>query len=115
MSEGGLVGSFIVPVHPHTVLVPEQNEGWQRLRNAFDEAAQRIKDSNADLLVIYSTTWPSIIGHQIQADPNPEWVMVDHDFHDLGSIPYSFNIDSEFAHAWDEANKKRGLKSRTIN
>ena len=115
MSEGRLVGSFIVPVHPHTVLVPEQNEGWQRLRDAFDEAAQRIKDSNADLLVIYSTTWPSIIGHQIQADPNPEWVMVDHDFHDLGSIPYSFNIDSEFAHAWDEANKKRGLKSRTIN
>ena len=52
MSEGRLVGSFIVPVHPHTVLVPEQNEGWQRLRDAFDEAAQRIKDSNADLLVI---------------------------------------------------------------
>lgn len=115
MSEGRLVGSFIVPVHPHTVLVPEQNEGWQRLRNAFDEAAQRIKDSNADLLIIYSTTWPSIIGHQIQANPNPEWVMVDDDFHDLGSIPYSFNIDSQFAEAWDEANKKRGLKSRTVN
>ena len=115
MTEGSIVGSFIVPVHPHTVLAPEQNEGWQRLRDAFDEAAQRIKDADADLLIIYSTTWPSIIGHQIQADPNPEWVMVDNDFHDLGSIPYSFNIDADFAHAWNEANEKRGLKSRTVN
>lgn len=115
MTEGQVVGSFVVPVHPHTVLAPEQNEGWQRLRDAFDTAAQTIKDLDADLLVIYSTTWPSIIGHQIQSDPNPEWVMVDHDFHDLGSIEYSFNIDQDFAHAWDEANRKRGLQSRCVN
>ena len=56
MTEGRVVGSYIVPVHLHTVLVPEQNEGWQRLRDAFDDAAQRIKDADADLLVIYSTT-----------------------------------------------------------
>lgn len=114
MSSGELVGSYIVPVHPHTVLAPEQNEGWGRLRDAYDEAAQRIKDSGADLIIIYSTTWPSIIGHQIIADPNPEWVMVDHDFHELGSIPYSFNIDEHFAHAWNDANEMRGLKSRTV-
>ena len=41
--------------------------------------------------------------------------MVDHDFHDLGSIPYSFKIDADFAEAWNTANEKRGLKSRTIN
>ena len=114
MGDGELIGSYIVPVHPHTILAPEQNEGWGRLREAYDTAAQRIKDSGADLLIIYSTTWPSIIGHQIIADPNPEWVMVDHDFHDLGSIPYSFNIDEKFAHSWNEANEKRGLKSRTV-
>ena len=115
MSEGSVVGSFVVPVHPHTVLAPDQNEGWQRFRDAFDTAAQTIKELDADLLVIYSTTWPSIIGHQIQSDPNPEWVMVDHDFHDLGSIEYSFNIDQDFAHAWDDANRKRGLQSRCVN
>ena len=115
MSEGGVVASFVVPVHPHTVLAPDMNAGWRALRNAYDEAAQTIRDLEADLLIIYSTTWPSIIGHQIQADPNPEWVMVDHDFHDLGSIPYSFNIDAEFAHAWDDANRNRGLQSRCVN
>ena len=115
MSAGEVVASFVVPVHPHTVLAPDQNPGWQRLRDAFDEAAQTIRELEADLIIVYSTTWPSIIGHQIQSDPNPEWVMVDHDFHDLGSIPYSFNIDAEFAHAWDKANHDRGLQSRCVN
>ena len=111
---GSLVGSYVVPVHPHPLLVPEQNEGWGRLRAAFDEARDAIKDSGADLLIIYSTTWPSIIGHQIQADPNPQWTLVDQDFHDLGSMDYSFNIDGEFAEAWNEANHNRGLQSRTV-
>ncbi|MBT5285533.1 MAG: hypothetical protein HOL29_06170 [Euryarchaeota archaeon] len=115
MSEGKIVASFVVPVHPHTVLAPDQNPGWKRLREAFDQAAQTIRELDADLIVVYSTTWPSVIGHQIQSDPNPEWVMVDHDFHDLGSIPYSFNIDQKFAHAWDDANKARGLQSRCVN
>ena len=111
---GSLIGSYVVPVHPHPLLVPEKNEGWTRLRAAFDEARDAIKESGADLLIIYSTTWPSIIGHQIQADPNPQWTLVDQDFHDLGSMDYSFNIDAEFAKAWNEANHKRGLQSRTV-
>ncbi len=115
MSDGEIVESFVVPVHPHTVLAPEQNEGWNRLRQAYDDAAQIIRDAEADLLIIYSTTWPSIIGHQLISDPNPEWVMVDHDFHDLGTINYSFNIDAEFAKLWDAENKSRGLQSRCVN
>tara|TARA_B110000008_G_scaffold134386_1_gene136444 strand:- start:5251 stop:6648 length:1398 start_codon:yes stop_codon:yes gene_type:complete len=111
---GSLVGSYVVPVHPHPLLVPEQNEGWGRIRAAFDEARDAIKESGADLLIIYSTTWPSIIGHQIQADPNPQWTLVDQDFHDLGSMDYSFNIDAEFAEAWNAANHNRGLQSRTV-
>lgn len=115
LSNGEIVESFVVPVHPHTVLAPEQNEGWNRLRQAYDEAANIITDSGADLLIIYSTTWPSIIGHQLISDPNPEWVMVDHDFHELGSINYSFNIDAEFAELWNAENKTRGLQSRCVN
>ena len=115
MSTGEIVESFVVPVHPHTVLAPDQNEGWGKLRQAYDDAAQIIKDSKANLLIIYSTTWPSIIGHQLISDPNPEWVMVDHDFHELGSIHYSFNIDAEFAALWDAESKARGLQSRCVN
>ena len=115
MSVGEIVESFVVPVHPHTVLAPQQNEGWAKLRAAYEEAADIITNSGADLLIIYSTTWPSIIGHQMISDPNPEWVMVDHDFHDLGSINYSFNIDAEFAAMWNTENHSRGLQSRCVN
>ena len=45
-----------MPVHPHTVLAPQQNEGWGKLRAAYDEAADIITNSGADLLIIYSTT-----------------------------------------------------------
>ena len=34
-----VVASFVVPVHPHPLLAPEDNEGYGRLRAAFDEAA----------------------------------------------------------------------------
>ncbi len=109
-----ILASYVVPVHPHPLLVPEQNEGWQRLRDAFDEARDQIAASDADVIIVYSTTWPSIIGHQIQADPNPTWTLVDQDFHDLGSMDYSFRIDAEFAEAWNKANHSRGLQSRTV-
>ena len=112
---GEVIKSLIVPAHPHPVLCPEKNEGWQRIRDAYDDARKQIEDSDADLIIIYSTLWPSVIGHQIQADPNPEWVMVDADFHDLGSIHYSLKIDTKFAEAWNKANIARGLESRTVS
>ena len=47
-----IAASYVVPVHPHPLLVPEQNDGWQRLRDAFDEARDHIAKSDADLLII---------------------------------------------------------------
>ena len=34
---GEVIKSLIVPAHPHPVLCPEKNEGWQRIRDAYDE------------------------------------------------------------------------------
>jgi 2-aminophenol/2-amino-5-chlorophenol 1,6-dioxygenase alpha subunit len=104
----------IVPGLPHPLLTPDANPGWRRLREAFESARQQILASGADTLVLYSTLWPSVIGHQIQAHPRPEWVHVDELFHDLGSIPYSFRIDTELAHAWCDAALQRGLHARTV-
>ena len=104
-----------VPPHPHPLLSPGASEGYQRLRDAFDTCRERIENSDADLIIVYSTTWPSIIGHQFQANPNSEWVHVDDDFHYLGSMPYSFTMDSVFAEACVEKAKERGLQARTVN
>ena len=108
---GGLIGTGL----PQPLLVPEQNEGWRRVREGYDKARAWLEELNPDVLIVYSTMWPSVIGHQIQADPEPTWTHVDELFHDLGSIPYSFKVDSDFAHEAQRAGVKRGLMSRTVS
>ncbi|MEE2750099.1 MAG: hypothetical protein VX519_01610, partial [Myxococcota bacterium] len=111
----GFIQGILVPGLPQPLLVPEQNPGWQRIRDAFDVAKQRIAELEPDLLLVYSVMWPSVIGHQIQAHPAPEWVHVDELFHDLGSMPYTFKIDSEYSHAFRDAAEKRGLEARCVD
>ena len=58
--------------------------------------------------------WTSIIGHQFQSLREPEWIHVDDDFHYLGSMPYKFLIDTQFAENMSNCAKSRGLESRTV-
>jgi enamine deaminase RidA (YjgF/YER057c/UK114 family)/aromatic ring-opening dioxygenase catalytic subunit (LigB family) len=57
----------------------------------------------------------SILGYTFQADPRPEWVHVDQNWHELGSMPYQFTIDCDFAGAYAEAVAEMGYKTRLIN
>ncbi len=106
---------ILVPGMPQTLLCPEKNEGWQRVRDAYDKARDEIEKTDAEIIVIYSTFWPSILGHQIQAFPEPEWTHVDDEFHDLGSISYKFRMDPEFAELAVAKCKERGLHARTVS
>ncbi len=103
---------FVLPGLPHPLLKPDGRPAWKKLRQAYDRVAKEVEALNPDLILIYSTYWASILGHQIQALPNPSWTLVDDEWHDLGSIPYEFTTDVEFAKAYNEANLERGLKSR---
>jgi|TARA_B100001105_G_scaffold189777_1_gene154040 2-aminophenol/2-amino-5-chlorophenol 1,6-dioxygenase alpha subunit len=114
MNEPEILFGIYCPPHPHPLLCPEANEGYGKLRSAYDACRKRIEESEADLILIYSTTWPSIVGHQIQALENPVWTHVDDDFHYLGSMPYDFKIDVDFANGYASAAEKRGLHSRTV-
>jgi len=113
--EGAVVKGFIVSGLPHILLCPERNPGWADVRAGYEAARAELEASDADLLVVYSTMWPSVIGHQIQARPEPEWVHVDELFHDLGSIPYRFRIDTDFAQMWQQRATERGLSARTVD
>jgi enamine deaminase RidA (YjgF/YER057c/UK114 family)/aromatic ring-opening dioxygenase catalytic subunit (LigB family) len=110
-----VVKGLIVPGLPHPLLTPDANPGYGRLRDAFEKAREEIAASDADVLIVYSTMWPSIIGHQFQARPEPEWVHVDEQFHDLGSIPYKFRMDTELAETMRECAEARALTARTID
>ncbi len=106
---------YVLPGQPHPLLAPDANPGYAALRAAYEEVGRRIRASGAELLLIYSTGWPSVIGHQIQALERPEWVHVDQEWHELGEIPYTFRMDAEFAHAYRRAATSRGLHARTVS
>ena len=110
-----VIQGYILPGLPQPLLCPEKNEGYAQLREAFLKVKAEIEASQADVLLLYSTMWPSVIGHQIQARPEPEWVHVDELFHDLGSIPYRFRTDVALAHRYCQAAQDRGLMVRTVD
>ena len=110
-----VIKGYVLPGLPHLVLTPDANPGWKKVRQAMDKVRKEIGAADADVLILYSTYWPSIIGHQIQSRPEPEFVHVDDEFHELGSIPYKFRMDEAFAQAYVAAAKERKLTARTVN
>jgi len=109
-----IVKGYIVPGRPHPLLAPDRAEPWGKLRSAFDLVRADLERQDADLILLYSTQWVSILGHQIQADPAPKWTLVDSEFHDLGSMPYEFRMDDEFGKLYAEKARARGLHARSI-
>lgn len=110
-----VVAGYVIPPLPHPLLAPDANRGYRRLRDAYDAVRAEIEAIQPDLILLYSTRWTSIIGHQVQADPEPTFTYVDPEWHELGSIPYRFRIDPEFAEAYCDAGRARGLEMRTVN
>lgn len=110
-----VLAGFILPGLPHPLLAPQAHPGYQRLRGAFQQVEKRIDELNPDVLVIYSTMWASVLGHQVQGRAELQWTHVDDDFHDLGSIPYQFKMDSELAKAVCKAGGERGLHMKYVD
>jgi len=111
---GEILAGYLLPSSPLPLLAADKNPGWASLRQHYEQIRQRIEASEADLLLLYSTRWVSIIGHQIQADPQPEWWAVDEDFHQFGTLHYKLRMDPEFAAQYCGAARARGLHARTV-
>jgi 2-aminophenol/2-amino-5-chlorophenol 1,6-dioxygenase alpha subunit len=110
-----ILHGYIVPGRPLPLLAPEKSPAWAELRKGFEQARDEIKASGADLILLYSTQWVNVIGHQIQGDPAPEWVHVDQDFHAFGTMPYKLRMDADFAKAYEAAGRARGLFTRAVS
>ncbi len=104
---------FLVPGLPHLLLCPEKKPEWTELNKAFKKVRDEIEEINPDVILIYSSYWFSILGHQVQAMKEPEWTLVDEEWHELGSIPYKLKMDVDFANTYVECARERGLKART--
>lgn len=110
-----IVKALVVPGLPQILLAPEKAPGWKKLHAAYAETRAEIEKADADLILYYSTQWLSVLGYTFQADPAPEWTHVDQNFHDLGSMPYKFKIDADFARAYQAEVKAEGHHTMLAN
>jgi len=109
-----ILKAYIVPGQPHPLLAPEKNEGWASLRRSYEAVGREIAKSGAELLLVYSTQWFSVIGHLFQVDPKPAWTLVDANWYEYGSIPYEFRIDPDFGKLYCGIAKSRGMQAATV-
>ena len=112
---GVVKACYVVPGLPHVLLTPEKSPAWQSLQKSFAKVRAEIEASGADVILYWSSQWLSVLGYLFQADPTPEWVQVDHNWHELGSMPYKFKVDTEFAAAYAAEVKAMGHYTREVN
>ena len=55
MRDDNVCKGILVPGLPHPLLCPEKNQGWQRVRDAYEKARAELEESGAEILVLYST------------------------------------------------------------
>ena len=106
--------AYIVSGQPHPLLAPEKNAGWASLRRSFEAVGREIEQSGAELMLVYSTQWFSVIGHLFQVDPKPRWTLVDANWYEYGEIPYEFLIDPEFGKLYARLCKEHGMQAATV-
>ena len=114
-SDNAVQLALIVPRMPHPLLCPDASPAYAALAAGYAAARARIIAAKPDVLLIYSSGWASVIGHQIQANPDAKWTHVDPEFHELGAMPYHVHMDAELGAAWRDAALARGLQARTVS
>ena len=107
--------AYLVPGQPHVLLAPEKNPGWASLRASYEAVGREIAASDAELILVYSTQWFSVIGHLFQTDPRPKWILVDQNWYELGEIPYEFRVDPEFGKLYCAVCKQNGMQAATVS
>ena len=107
--------AYLVPGQPHILLAPDRNAGWASLKQAYAAIGREIERSGAELMLLYSTQWFSVIGHLFQTASNPQWTLVDQNWYELGEIPYSFRIDPEFGKLYAGVCKELGMQAATVD
>ena len=84
---GSLISAcYVVPGLPHVLLAPEKSPGWQSLHDSFALIRREIEASDAEMILYFSSQWLTVLGYLFQADPEPEWSLVDHNWHEFDEL-----------------------------
>ncbi len=114
---GKVVAGYLAPHPPHLVYAenPPQNEprstgGWEVLRWGYEELRRRMAArGRPDVLIVHAPHWITMVGHHVNAVPNPRGVSVEPIFPHLLRYHYDFTTDVPLAEAIAEEGDRLGL------
>jgi len=109
----GLVAAALVPGMPQ-LLADRPAPSWADLRVGVERVGQIFLDAGVDTVLMLSTQWFTVLGHQFQLDPNPRGQRVDENWYayDYGRISYDLRIDTELTEHWADLTAARGMQAR---
>lgn len=108
-----LAGAVLVPGMPN-LLAADPAPSWKLLAEAAREAGTRLRAAAPDAVVVLSTQWFTVLGHQFQTDPNPRGTHVDENWYDFdyGTLPFDLRTDVALAEAWAAEAERDGFQAR---
>ncbi|MFE0593284.1 2-amino-5-chlorophenol 1,6-dioxygenase subunit alpha [Micromonospora echinospora] len=109
----GVVAGALLPGMPH-LLAEEPAPSWAALAAATRDVGERLRRLDPDVVLLLSTQWFTVLGHQFQCDPNPRGEHVDENWYayDYGLLRYDLNFDVPFTQRWAGRVAADGMQAR---
>jgi 2-aminophenol/2-amino-5-chlorophenol 1,6-dioxygenase alpha subunit len=103
----------LVPAMPH-LLAGDPAPSWAELAAATRTVGDRLRAAGVDTVLLLSTHWFTVLGHQVQCDDRLRGRRTDENWYayDFGHLDHDLAIDVELAHAWADAIDAAGMQAR---
>ncbi len=106
-------GAALVPGMPQ-LRARDPAPSWRQLADATKATGEDLRAARPDVLVVLSTQWFTVLGHQLQMDPHPTGTRVDENWYgyDYGTLSYDLRVDTEFTERWAQEMEEEGFEAR---
>lgn len=108
-----VAGALLVPGMPH-LLADDPAQSWRELAAAARQAGEELRAAGADALLMMSTQWFTVLGHQFQVRPVLEGTYVDENWYDFdyGTFAYRVETHPELVRKWAGNAEAAGFQAR---
>lgn len=110
---GVFCGAALVPGMPQ-LHAKMPADSWAELAQATRTVGEALRAEQPDAIVLLSTQWFTVLGHQFQMDPHPAGERADENWYayDYGTIRYSIDVDVELTEQWAREIEAKGFQAR---
>ncbi|MFV2018103.1 2-amino-5-chlorophenol 1,6-dioxygenase subunit alpha [Micromonospora sp. LOL_023] len=113
MAEPGIQAGVLMPGMPH-LLADRPAPSWAALADSARTVGERLRRLEPDVVLLLSTQWFTVLGHQLQCDPNPRGGHTDENWYayDYGHLEYDLRFDVDFTERWAARIDSCGMQAR---